>query len=1172
MPRESVWRFLVCAGLALSATVCAHAVHAQDVQPVQLTSDAVQPVTDPAAVTQQQIDGFQQKIAAQSELSEDEKKELDDLVAQATSDLKTAETARAQAAEAELQAANIPGVQSSLEQQLAKPTVAATIAPELSLSDLEAEQLKLQADIARIEQDLKQPTIDLAARTATRTSLRTALTELAALLNEIDQKLQEPPPETEAPLLSEARKLALAAQKQSVEARLNAARKELARYDASDAANLPSLRREAATRDLNAKRRRLEAVRNEINARRQAEAERRAREARLKALSADPVLKPIFEKNQEIARTEQELRIQHEDDKELLDEVEAELKKVEEDFAEARKLDEDVGLEKRGIWLRKQRENLRELEDLHQRVSERTDRATDVLFSFYERTDELSGLNDIEAVADALTAEAATAGTIDHDKFREDAVQVLRSQAVNLSKLVDEYAAYSDTLDLLASQTIKLRTEATQFADFLDERILWVRSHLPLSLASLASESRTLSEVLSVQTWISAAKSLGWDAADHLLLYGNVALLLGFLLLRRGRFGRQLQDVARRAGGRVNVSMAPTVHCLILTILLALVWPGLILFVAWRLHESTISSPQLHVAALNLMRLASLFFLLEFVRQTIRPLGLADAHFDWNGKTLRGVRHVLRIVMLVGLPLAAAAACLHQQEQGSRRDDVERLLFIAALLVLLLFSHMMFHPKRGALSQLKALQDGGWFDRLSYLWYVLGLAVSIALIVLTALGYFDSAVRLAIRVQRTAWLIVGAVYLHALIGRWLMLRHRRLRIDEARERLAAAQETAAGSPEGGAPLPDVDTARADIDAINEQSYRLLTTMLAVGCLVGLWWIWVDVLPAIRFLDRWPLWNTTVQTLVTETNAAGDTINRPDYEVHSVTVVSLIQLLVIVLLTATAARNVPGLLEMSILARLPIDRSTAYAVTSLTRYALVLIGLILAGQSLKLSWSNIQWLAAALTFGLGFGLQEIFANFVSGIIILFEQPVRVGDIVTIDGVSGVVNRIRIRATTIVDWDRKEYIVPNREFITGRLLNWTLSDKMNRVVVNVGVAYGSNVPQVREVILKVLEEHPNVLTDPAPLVTFESFGDSALNFVARAYLPSLDNRLATIHDLHAAIHDRLAQAGIAIPFPQRDLHLRTSVTIDEAARGHLASNGRSEQDGHAVEKASAGSSHN
>ena len=128
---------------------------------------------------------------------------------------------------------------------------------------------------------------------------------------------------------------------------------------------------------------------------------------------------------------------------------------------------------------------------------------------------------------------------------------------------------------------------------------------------------------------------------------------------------------------------------------------------------------------------------------------------------------------------------------------------------------------------------------------------------------------------------------------------------------------------------------------------------------------------------------------------------------------------------------------------------ALPISTLARYAIVVIGLASASSTIGIGWQKVQWLATALTFGLAFGLQEIFANFIAGLIILFERPIRVGDMVTIDNVTGVVSRIRIRATTIGDSDRKEYIVPNKEFITGRTLNWTLSDTINRIVINVGI---------------------------------------------------------------------------------------------------------------------------
>jgi potassium efflux system protein len=168
---------------------------------------------------------------------------------------------------------------------------------------------------------------------------------------------------------------------------------------------------------------------------------------------------------------------------------------------------------------------------------------------------------------------------------------------------------------------------------------------------------------------------------------------------------------------------------------------------------------------------------------------------------------------------------------------------------------------------------------------------------------------------------------------------------------------------------------------------------------------------------------------------------------------------------------------------------------------------------------------------------MFANFVAGLVILLERPIRVGDVVTVDDITGVVSRIRIRATSITNWDRKEYVVPNKEFITGRLLNWTLSDKINRIVINVGLAYGSDTEQARELLLQVADEHPLILKDPPSVATFEGFGDNSLNLSLRTFLPTLDNRLEVIHQLHTAIDRAFRQAGLEIAFPQRDLHIRS-----------------------------------
>jgi potassium efflux system protein len=189
------------------------------------------------------------------------------------------------------------------------------------------------------------------------------------------------------------------------------------------------------------------------------------------------------------------------------------------------------------------------------------------------------------------------------------------------------------------------------------------------------------------------------------------------------------------------------------------------------------------------------------------------------------------------------------------------------------------------------------------------------------------------------------------------------------------------------------------------------------------------------------------------------------------------------------------------------------------------------------WSQLQWLVAALGVGIGFGLQEIVANFISGLIVLFERPIRIGDFVTVGETDGLVTKIRIRATTIRDWDGKELLVPNKEFVTGRLLNWSLSDQATRVILSIGIAYGSDVRLAKRLLEEAAAENKDVLDDPPPSVIFESFGDNSLSILLRCFVETTDLRYPTISALNEAINEKFNAAGISIAYPQRDLHLDT-----------------------------------
>ncbi len=328
----------------------------------------------------------------------------------------------------------------------------------------------------------------------------------------------------------------------------------------------------------------------------------------------------------------------------------------------------------------------------------------------------------------------------------------------------------------------------------------------------------------------------------------------------------------------------------------------------------------------------------------------------------------------------------------------------------------------------------------------------------------------------------------------------------------------------------------DLGQIQSRLQLLLRHALTVSVFVASWLIWADVLPALKILDRVEFWRKSVQVVEERENSVGQVQAEKIWVEVPTTLRHGVIAALLLLATFALGKNLPALLEITVLKSLPFDRGGRHAISVILHYLVALTGLFLAGRTLNITWSSIQWLAAGMTVGLGFGLQEIFANCVSGLILLFERPIRVGDVITLGDVTGTVTNIRIRATTVTNWDRKELIVPNRELITGRLLNWTLSDTTNRIVINIGLAYATDAMAAREVILAAVKSHENVLTDPGPNVTFEGFGDSALNFVVRAYVASMEVRLSTVNDLHAIIHRDLQAEGIEIPFPQVDMNVR------------------------------------
>ncbi len=519
----------------------------------------------------------------------------------------------------------------------------------------------------------------------------------------------------------------------------------------------------------------------------------------------------------------------------------------------------------------------------------------------------------------------------------------------------------------------------------------------------------------------------------------------------------------------------------------------------------------------GLIAIALSWFVVRFMGQIVGDSRIAEHHFGWSDQQRRELLWFLKKLIWVLLPTSFVLALAEQQTLALNRDVIGMLVLIVSFTTI---SWLFFRLLR----RLPLIYNS---QGIHWLVMIVLVLLPLALVVMTMMGYYYTSLKLTGRVLATFYLLTGWVIAEAVIMRGIELGTERLRHQRMMKERELAQKQAAASDGESNSDPDLEALpQLDIDQIRNQTLRLGRFALLLAFGVATYAVWYDLLSTFHYLDHLVLWEY----------GSGDSplpISLSDF----------LTFLFIIGFTIFLAGNLPGLLEMLVLSRLNLQQGSAYAITTLMNYTITAIGLVFALSSLGVSWDKLQWLVAALSVGLGFGLQEIFANFVSGLIILFERPIRIGDVVTLDNVSGRVRQIRIRATTITDFDRKDIIVPNKTFVTGQLINWSLTDTVTRVVVKVGVAYGSDLERTREILLEAARINDRVLSDPEPQVLFLSFGDSTLDHELRIHVKELYDRNPAIDEINRHIDREFKKSGIEISFKQLDIHLRNSEGLEK-----------------------------
>lgn len=802
----------------------------------------------------------------------------------------------------------------------------------------------------------------------------------------------------------------------------------------------------------------------------------------------------------------------------LREETTATLEKLGKDLATIQENVNTPGMETYiGPTLLQRRRNLPNAVHLEHSIRQIQDEAARLYARFLELDEQRISLMDTNIrIHELLTTISRENPDIDRNEIRPRVKDALAAQLSAVNVLRESYKACWHALGAFNVDERKLYSKTEDFLRFIDERVLWLPIAQPLYAIRLPSHITP-----GPGTWRTISKAMMADIVQEPTPYLMTALavLLWCVLYPTAR--SQQRQIQERVSHTYTDTHGLTLQAMAWIIFRILPIPALMLFLQARLSAVVpTEDAQVYAFALTVSRTlyytAIWILLLLFFRHLIRKGGVAETHFLWDKNLVRILQKNITWVIAIGVPTGFIANFAYYHPDTAWKDGVSRIAFVFAILLLGFFFAQLLHPKHGILA-IQASQTHTKGHSRHHYWYYLTLAICVALTAASLTRYSHTAFELTRHLIRTAWLVCGVVILRAMAIRFV-------RVSRLRMMLATAKQEHADDPILAAQAESKLTS----EAIDHQTRTLLRWLVAAGLILGAWAIWQDIIPAFSYMGRVQLWSYST------TAASGSGAITTQIPVY---LSDLVFALIAATLTVVLARHGPAILEIVLLARLSIDAAARFAIVTIVRYAIVITGAAASLGAIGLGWSRVQWLAAAITVGLGFGLQEIFANFVSGIIILFERPIRIGDIVTVGGIDGKISRIQMRATTVTDWDRRELIVPNKEFITGQIINWTLSDPVTRVIVPVGVAYGADTRLARDLLLKIAGECAHVLTSPAPVALFKGFGESALDFELRVYIPNRDVWPEMIHELHTRIDDEFRKAGIDIAFPQRDIHIRS-----------------------------------
>jgi potassium efflux system protein len=1077
----------------------------------------------PAILELQTVEGQLAAAKQATGLSEGERTEAVDSYTKAIEAIKKGEAADAQAKAYIAAKSTQQSRLTQVREQLALTPSAAAQPPQQGAALVDLEQ-----SLAGAEDAVRRATATLAGtelQLQTRAQRQPALPKLIATsrqkLAKVSGQLEATAGQVATTETATAKQLELKALLFSLEREAAALEAELTGYDGNQELLLGE--RDLAARELEQADKLVKALQRLVQDRRRDDAkkdEEKAADAVASTENRHPILERLAKENELLAKDRTTLAGRLTDATDATNRATERLQYWQRDFKDVSDRVIAIGLtDAMGALLRDRRSSLPLPRNIRRRIDETHDAYTTVQLEIFKLKDKRVSLRSEEHLQRLLSNATPEPGE-ETATVEQAARELLTAMSVLVELLGSESSKLFDSLVRLDTAERELLAQSQQYAEFVNQRVLWIRSTTPLWQPNYRDSGDAFLWLVSPGNWSAALAGAWRSATTSPVLCALGALLLAALLTWRRRARREIMSLGETAVRGSAVDFSPTAWTIVLTVVMALPVPMFLWLLGTLLQGDAIGGELAKPLGHGLRNGAMMLLGAEFFRQVTRPGGLAEMHFGWHAHALRLIRHGLLWLVPI-ITVATILVATHEQHGNlAWKEALGRPVLLAAFAAAALFFWRVLHPHKGV-GLLRGAATAESSMRTRRLWFALGVGLPTALFLLSVLGYHFTTVQLALRAAATIGVLTALLILNEAVLRALVLARRKLAKQQALKRRKAAALARAAQGEPGDDDKPIEELGVDLSTVADQTRSLVSSLLLLCMVVGAWAIWIDVLPALGIFRDVGLWD-------------------------GITLADALFASIVFVMTFLAARNIPGVLQITLLQKIQVHAGERHAITTIARYAIILIGVVYGFSTLGLGWGKLQWLAAGISVGLGFGLQEIFANFVSGLIILFERPIRVGDLVTVNGVDGYVTRIKMRATTIRDYNRKEMVVPNKEFVTGSIVNWTLTDATTRLVIKIGIAYGADTELATKLLLAACADQKNVLETPKPKALFTSFGESSLDFQLRVFIANMDYWPEVIDGLHRGIDKAFRKAGIEIAFPQRDLHLRSVEPVIELSQ--------------------------